>query len=229
MSMADMQAFRFDQILDRKEQISKIIDLVYNQKELRSFFQSDDLEIDYNRISLAGQSFGAAAAAYTALHDERVTGALILLDPWLYPLEEQMKDMQLDMPTLVLRTESFDKLHTEIFRNKGMALELIKNNNKAFAKSSLSCFLKESAHATQSDLVLYIPREMKILKLLNKMGNVKDFVIQTHKITTYFLEVMLYSNLTPQNKADSAEVISKFNQFLMEKQMKSILEIDSLK
>lgn len=85
--------------------ISKTIDhltLLHND-ETSDFYN----HLDLNKIGVVGHSTGGGGAIYASLIDTRIQ-ALIGLDAWVEPIEDILSTSKLSIPSLFLRSESWE-------------------------------------------------------------------------------------------------------------------------
>jgi len=226
MCLSDMQKLRFDQVLQRRDQIKLLLDYICSKKNLSQFFD-EDIEIDESKISIAGYAFGAASAAYTALHEKRITGVCILLDPWLFPIMHQIKDQQLNKPTLIIRSIGFEKQMEHVYKNKENCIEFLKKNNSEFLRQSMSCTFEGSTHVGLTDLIYYIPRELTLAKLFNKVKNVENFVIYHNGLTEIFLDTMLNEGENG-TRGTIDTVLRRFKNYVAKKKKPDVFIKDNL-
>jgi pimeloyl-ACP methyl ester carboxylesterase len=59
------------------------------------------------KVIVAGHSFGAATVHRTAQIDKRVTGGVVLFDPWFLPFKEETLPLKLHVPVLSVNSETF--------------------------------------------------------------------------------------------------------------------------
>ena len=89
-----------------------LIDDISKPNFMSRFFPSQDVQLDLNKLIMAGHSMGGAAAVRTAEADQRVK-CLLTLDAWTWPVSreigsdsyEGMKER--DLPVFLLNTGSF--------------------------------------------------------------------------------------------------------------------------
>jgi len=170
----------------RSKQLSKAFDFLYNADLLRTFFADHEVEIDKSNISAAGHSFGGATAIYTTQKDERITGACICLDPWLYPLDEECYT-SLNLPLLILRAEYFEQT---VPGNRDRVLRLARCNKK-FLNQTLVCHFEKSGHNNLSDNGLFMAREMSFSKQLAPVSLNEGQYINHLSLVNSFIDVML--------------------------------------
>jgi hypothetical protein len=203
-AQSNMKNIRLNQIKVRKAKISSLLDFLEDSEKLHDVFQTDIL-INTKSISISGHSFGAATAVYTAMNEPRITGNLVLLDPWLYPIEETFQTHQLNRPVLIIRTLASEKIMKETYQNKESCLNLLKKNNKTFLGHSICCTYENSNRISQTDLIFYLPRELKLAKMMKRMDNIEVYVKVNHNLTSLF-----FNEMNKEIKATYEQVLNKF-------------------
>ena len=150
---------------------------------MRKLFKDDSIKINYEKLSLAGHSFGAATAAFVATANKNVTGSLIMLDPWLYPASDLIGTNLVKTPTLIIRTISFEEYERETFMSKERNMRFIDENAYQVKDRSICCSFEFSTHEAQVDLVYLIPREMTLFGLLGSVTHIEDLVDMQDMLT----------------------------------------------
>ncbi len=212
-TMKEYYGYRFTQVKKRKEAILKVLDYISNVDNIQDFFDNSNVELDLNRVSVVGQSFGGAAVAYTAMNDKRINGVCILLDPDLDSIYDEMTGKSLNLPLLIIRTRSMEVSMKGGRNYKEMITQLLANN-KEYSKQSLSCIFENATPISQTDLVLHIPRESMILDMMTNVDVVEDVLILNNKLTQIFLDTMLYGKETGLGMLPTIDtVLKKYSSF----------------
>lgn len=61
-----------------------------------------------DKFILMGHSFGGVTALYSAIKDLKdCISGVVGFDSWLYPLEDDLLDSELDIPVLFINSETF--------------------------------------------------------------------------------------------------------------------------
>ena len=210
---------------DRVRTISQVLDFIYSPKEVKKLFQTSIVELDYQRVSLAGHSFGCCAVAHTASQDSRITGALVLLDPWLFPADDKILEMPANRPVLVLRSESFANIIEE-FHVKERIQKYVQANRK-YRDQTISCYFKNSTHNSFCDLIVHMPREMKLFGIIEDTKDVEEIYNCQTMMSQIFLDLMLYSTTVSECGTKKELVLRAFDSYLSDPSVKkSTLEVD---
>lgn len=226
-SIKELNAYRFAQVKKRKEAIIRVLDYISNPENIEDFFDKSGIELDLTRVSVVGQSFGGAAAAYTAMADKRINGVCILLDPDLESVYGEMKGKSVNLPLLIIRTQAKEASLLRGGDNKEMVFELVAGNKERL-KQSMSCSFENASHISQTDLVLHMPREIMMFNMMKDVGAVEDYLILNNKLTQTFLDIMLYEK-DPSGGFQSIEVvIRKFLLFAKKVKRGTQLIIDKI-
>lgn len=227
-STQELNAFRLNQVKKRKEALSKVLDYIVKPENFQDLFEDSGIEIDLTKISIVGQSFGGAAAVYTALNDKRVNGVCILLDPALDCIYEETKGKSLGLPTLIIRTHSTEGSFRGGRDNKEMMIALI-NDNKESSKQSMCCMFEKSSHLSQTDLVLHLPRECVLFKVLPNISDIEEALLVNNRLTQMYLDTMLHEK-DPYGMAPNVDIVlKKFTAFTKRAGKKNRLLVDKLK
>jgi len=99
---------RNEQLQVRKKTVLRILDMVSDPSYIHKIFNNQEINLDYSRLFLAGHSFGGGTTAELATEDKRITGGLVLLDPWFESNDENLLFKKIKKPILVLRSEEFE-------------------------------------------------------------------------------------------------------------------------
>ena len=72
----------------------------------------DNLELDMSRLTVMGHSYGGGTSYLSAWKDERIRN-IVLLDPWLTPVQQELLDKKLSCNILLLESDEWSGLHPE--------------------------------------------------------------------------------------------------------------------
>jgi len=217
---------RAEQLADRKDIFLQALDFVYNQNKVRQFFEDSEMTINYKKIFLAGHSFGGATVCETAHQEERVTGGLILYDPWLAPCSEHVYQAPHNKPVLLLRSETFDK--SERFKLEPWKYIQAHEKGQGLVVSG---YFKGSAHHSSADLILQVPRELTMLKKINGMHDLDDQILGHRDLTLIFLNAIMQQTTEEgfaKDKNFKTHVLNKFREHLKKSAKRDFLQVDEL-
>lgn len=179
----------FDDLIDakkpllevRKESVKKLLTCVLNNKVIENLF-GPNAQIDTDRIFMAGHSFGGGTATTVAFEDKRITGGLVLLDPFLGPCEEKILQQEINLPIICLRTDEYDRISPI----RDTVLKFVKKNSD----NILSGYLQDSFHCIQSDLILYLAKELSLWEMNGKLENIEPHIVCHRKLMNTFLDTV---------------------------------------
>lgn len=221
----DYKATRAQHLNDRCRAISSVLNFVEEPRQIKKFFQDSEIDIDYGRVSLAGHSFGSAAVAQAASYETRVTGALILLDPWLFPVPDKILETPAKRPVLILRSESFANVIEE-FKVKEKIKKYVEAN-KELQDKTISCYFKNTTHNSFCDLIVHMPREMKLFGIIEDPKDVEEVYNSQTMLSQIFLDLNLYSTPQTEDLEKKSLILKAFDSYRLKASGKSKLEIDS--
>lgn len=193
--------FRNEQLNTRKKVIKSVLDYISESKNVQNLFGSSTMKLNYNKIFLAGHSFGGAAAGETAVEDKRVTGGLVICDPWYGCANESILYKPLNKPIFELRSVGVDK--RPLAKNQIMRHVEVNSQNKEWI---ISGKFKGSVHFSCTDLMLQAPREMVMYMGLQSIDEVEHQVITQTLITRLFLETVVKYNEELKVKGQEIDV-----------------------
>lgn len=187
--------------------VKSILDSVYDKKTMNELF-GRDIQINYENISISGHSFGGGTAFFTSLVDKRITGGVLALDPFVVPIDDQILNLEWKTPSLSISTETFNKAIDFSKNHEKLQNLFIANKSK---NKNLFCYLKNSSHFQQGDIVCLFPRLLKLLNLIERKGIVDDQLEFNLKLIEVFhMEVIC--------KGGDANIVKeKFWQYVKEK------------
>lgn len=149
---SDFVAVRLPQLEVRRTTIRKVLDYIHNEKYIQELF-IHKVKLDYNKVFLAGHSFGSATSATLVTAYEREIAGIILLDPWLDPCNEELFTKPLQKPMLLLRSEQFAKMRP--------IYEKVERFIQANKEHIFSGYLKGTVHNDVTDFILTLPKNIK--------------------------------------------------------------------
>ncbi|XP_040280165.1 platelet-activating factor acetylhydrolase 2, cytoplasmic [Bufo bufo] len=137
-----VRTVRLLQDVDAGQRVSNILD-----------FSLDTLKdrIDFNRVAVMGHSFGGATALLSLVKDN-IFRCAVVLDPWMFPLEDTCY-RNIQKPILLINTESFQTRES---------IEKIKRMNSEGADLQYMT-VNGCKHLSQSDIVFLTGYLAKIL------------------------------------------------------------------
>ena len=206
------------QLQSRYEVIKGLLDFIYDPKKIEEVFQ-EKIRLDYDKISIGGHSFGGGTAIYSCLFEKRITGGVLALDPFVAPIDDQLLNLKWENPTLCICTERFNKVIA--FTKNHEKIENLLKLNKKNKNQNLFCYLKNSSHLQQGDIVCLFPRIMKLLNIIDWNGIVGDQLEFNLKLLELF-----FSDIVCQNK-DIELVKEKF--WIHVKEKMKLKEKESIK
>lgn len=191
----------------RYDVIKAILDFIYEPKKVDSFF-GKPISLNYENVSMAGHSFGGGTSFFTAIVDKRISGGVLTLDPFVVPIDDQLLNLEWKNPSLSISTERFNK--TIDFCKNHEKLQNLFNTNKS-KKKNLFCYLRNSSHLQQGDIVCLFPNLLKLLNIIDRKGNVGDQLEFNLKLLEFFYQEVIVK------KGDTDQVKEKFWMHLKEK------------
>jgi len=211
---------RGEQLEDRKAIVKKVLDLISKPSNIHGLFGNDQVEIDYENIFASGHSFGGATAAEVAVEDSRITGGLLLLDPWLEPAHFDILYKPINKPALSLRSGDFDKQ---------VSGELSRKHAKVHCESGLglSGYFEGSSHNSCADIPVLIPRELVLFGVIKRMDDIEETLKYNTGLTRGFLEAALEYNRNEKIGVNlKTQVLKKFRSEMKEIGVRDVLVVD---
>jgi len=199
----------------RKKTVAKILDIVCDQAYVQEIFKTQDVSLNYEKLFLSGHSFGGGTTAELMVNEKRITGGLVLLDPWFECNDENVLYQPINKPLLVLKSEEFEtntnnrrrvKMHTEMNSKTGLCL---------------AGHFKNSMHNDMTDTIVFMPREMVIFGMLGSVQEVESLIIRQAAITYSFLSAAL--KYKEGETGFKAEVLDKYRERISEFNVKDTL------
>lgn len=195
---------RGSQLERRKETITVILDYVYDLKKMKELFKRD-VPVNYEKLMLGGHSFGGITSIYTSLLDNRVKGGLICLDPYIFPMKDEFLSKNVKLPILAINTESFDG--SIKYAENMKRLDKIFNGNSE-KNRSINLICRRSDHLHQCDLVFFFSEFMKLIKFINRKGDVLTITEINSKVMLLFMNEVV---MKEKNKEEVLEKIKNCN------------------
>jgi len=176
----------------RYEVVKAVLDFIYDPNKVEELFEAP-IKINYEKVSVAGHSMGGGTALYSAIFEKRITGGVLALDPFVVLISDQLLNLEWSIPTLSICTERFNQALVH-FKNHEKIENLYKKN-KSKDKSML-CYLQNSSHFQQGDLVCLAPRLLKLIKVIDRKGDVGEQLEFNLKLLEFFFEDVIIHNKT---------------------------------
>lgn len=216
---------RAEQLAPRNEAITEVLNHIHDSKKVEEIFE-EKVPVDHSKIVLGGHSFGGATACEVAFQDKRVTGGLLLLDPWLAPCNEKTLGFGINKPILLIRSETFALSE----RFKGEPSKYVKANDQGEGLV-VSGYFKGSTHHCSSDLMLHLPREMVMFKMLKALEDLPNQMHSQMILTRVFLQTVgdqPHFEKLKKAKSFKSSVLENFRDHLKAHARKDLWEVDEL-
>ncbi len=190
-----LMRLRGGQLEDRKVIVKKVLDLISKPSTIHGLFENNQIVLDYDNIFASGHSFGGATASEVAIEDSRITGGLLILDPWFECARFDILYQPINKPVLSIRSNVYDK---------EMTGELSRKHAKANCGNGmgLSGYFAGSAHNTCTDLPMLLPRELMLFGVIQRMDDIEESVKYQTSLTRNFLEAALEYNRNGRDEKD---------------------------
>ena len=200
----------------RKDAVRKLLTCVLDKQVIENLF-GPSAEVDNERVFMAGHSFGGGTATTVAHEDDRITGGLVLLDPFLGPCEEKILQKELNLPILCLRTDEYDKISPI----RDTVLDFVKKNSE----NIMSGYLKDSFHCIQSDLILYLAKELSLWDMNGKLENIEPHIVCHRKLMNTFLDMVSHASKTDRQNPKNLmkQIRQELKSFLTTIQKRNII------
>jgi predicted dienelactone hydrolase len=220
---------RKEQLSERIRYIVDLLNFVCDENKFISYVNegndNSNLKIDYNKIFIAGHSFGGATAAEVAVSDKRITGGAVLLDPWFEPCSEQVFNNAVSVPVLNVRSHDFEK--NTIHRD--LNLKHMRANSKNGRDNIISGYFQHSTHNSMTDLVLFMPRELALFKQIPNVHEI-EFHLKNHiTISTLFLISCCNKDKDKDNSSNKGlreSVLKQFDEYQLNKKKNNTFILD---
>ena len=204
--LSDYVNIRKEQLQERIRYINETIEIVSNLEEMKKIFKHNDLTLKYNKLFLAGHSFGGATAMEVAYSNNKVTGGIILLDPWFIPIKEDLYKKKIHLPIINIRSHEFH-------RNDELSKLCELYNQKYMEKDDfISGYFNDSVHNCMTDVVLVIPRELYLFGLINRLDDIEEHLHYHLNISTLFLQA-----INSEQKNVKSYILKEMDESLMKK------------
>ncbi|EGR31476.1 hypothetical protein IMG5_108686 [Ichthyophthirius multifiliis] len=200
-NMNIVKQIRNQQLNDRQQQIAQLIKVIKNKQQMEELFESR-ISLDVENIVLMGHSFGGVTATQSAFLDKEIK-AVIGLDPWLYPQDDQLLDLKYKNPILYINTESF--------AIKNPQYQLIQKCQQIYQaagdsqNNKIIGFLKNSDHVSMTDICFIIPQESVLIQMIRQTENLVEITQQTRILVSLFLEKMVFGNQSKEQVLNEYE------------------------
>ena len=165
----------------RKKAVVNTLDYICNEEIIKGLLGAH-VQLDRNRVFMAGHSFGGGTSASVVSEDDRITAGVILLDPFMNPCQEKVFEQKTRLPMICIRSEEYDKISPI----RESALRFIKANTE----NIVSGYFKNSYHCTQCDLILYLPVELKLWEMNGSLKDIGTKIDYHRKMVNIFLDKM---------------------------------------
>ncbi len=210
------------QLEDRKAIIKKVLDLISKPENVHGLFENDQVNLDYDNVFAAGHSFGGATAAEAAIEDSRITGGLLILDPWFEPAHFDILYKPINKPFLSIRSSQYDKEGTGELSRKHAKVHCNENG------LGLSGYFQESLHNSCADLQVLLPRELTLFEVMKRMDDIEENIKYNTGLARGFLQAALEYNRS--NVKDGvnlkAQVLKNFRSEMKELGVPDVLVVD---
>jgi len=99
--------------------------------------------------------------------------------------------------------------------------------NKEFQDQTLSCYFKNTTHNSFCDLIVHMPREMKLFGIIEDPKDVEEVYNSQTMLSQIFLDLNLYSTPQTEGQIKKSSILKAFENYRGKVSGKSKLEIDS--
>jgi len=219
---SDYVELRTPHLDPRRETIKKALDYISEPQNIQIFFKDTGVALDYDNVFMSGHSLGGATAVEMAIEDKRITGGLLLLDPWLDSCDFKKIYEPINKPVLSIRSGEYEKIEG----TRGFAVKHAKANSKNGA--SLAGYFEDLSHNSFSDLPLLMPRELVLFKLMKGMNKIEEQVKYQTVLSRCFLELALEYNKNAKRGSNlKNQILKKFRDDLKSINIRDLFLVDS--
>jgi len=182
---------RKEALNERRKKVQSLLNMLGKNRE---FFKlifpetESDWSFDLDNVHIMGHSFGGATALFTASLDERITGHVIMLDPWYFPLPDDLDLNKLKRPFLCFRADNFDKKFPFYYSDTLMKALYEGDKHKEVIRKSFVCTIKNSGHSSATDISFLLPMENTLGDLMTNANDVVEQYDILRIVTTKFLK-----------------------------------------
>ena len=167
---------RQKQLEYRYAKVENLLDLITNPWNFDKIFPEtqvkDGIDFDIDNLHIIGHSFGGITALYTACNDQRITGKCIMLDPWFYPVPNDLEFTEMSNPFLCINSETFNDFMPQ-WRNDSIRHDIF-SNNKEIVKNCSIYIAKESGHNSSTDFSILLPRESVLIGCIKDVNDLSE-------------------------------------------------------
>ena len=146
----------------------------------------DEVQLDLDRVIVAGHGFGGCTALLAAKMEEVRITHCIMLDPWLFALYKEIleEDFKIRQIMLCINSEEF---HPEVegFDSFETVNKLFANNN---AYEDLNVMINKTGHLFQTDVLSLAPLEFKMWSERNPSVEVVEMYELANKVVFKWLK-----------------------------------------
>lgn len=171
----------------RYEDCSIVLDLIYSKKtDWKEILGVGNLhnEINYEKISMVGHSYGGATGCYLAMKDKRITGPCVFMDPWMFPIAKTDYS-EIQNPVLVIRALDFESFSPG---NKPLVYDFMRKQ-KAVDQRTITCYLDKSTHATFTDFSLYFGRLVEKTRQISSFKDIPKYYHEHNALINSFFMI----------------------------------------
>lgn len=152
-------------------------DVISVLDDLEQLNENDEIfkgKMDLDSIGVLGHSTGGGGLVYSSLKDSRIK-ALLGLDAWLEPIQNEISKESLNIPALFLRSEQWSK-----GPNNKPLIDLVSNS-----KNAALIQMDKTNHVDFSMAYMYSPLT-KYIGFTGKLGGIVSSEIQREFILDFF-------------------------------------------